>query len=74
MPSLARRLAAITVLLLSVAIIAVLGLFGMGFRTGLLDTPTPGAATATPLPSASQDALTVFGQIEDQVRSLRGLP
>ncbi len=77
MPSLARRLVAIAVLLLSVAIIAALGLRGMGFRIGLLDDATPTAATATPQPSgpiASQDPLTVYAQIEDQVRLLRNLP
>ena len=51
----------------------------MGFPIGIgqLDSPTPVVATPTPEPSGpapSQDPLTVFGEIEDQVRSLRGLP
>jgi hypothetical protein len=79
MPSPARRLAAVTVVLLSLAIVLVLGLRAMGFRigVGVLVSPTPEVATATPQPSGpspSQDPLTVFGQIEEQVRSVRGLP
>jgi hypothetical protein len=75
MPSPVRRLAAIVVLLLSVAIVAFLGLRGMGVQIGigLLDSPTP-AATATPEPTPSQDPLTVFAQIEGQVQGLRSLP
>jgi hypothetical protein len=79
MSPLARRLAAIAVLILSLGIVAVLGLRGMGFQIGLgpFANPTPVVATATPQPSGpapSQDALTVFGQIEEQVRDLRQLP
>jgi len=79
MPPLAKRLAALSVLLLSLAIIAVLGLRGMGFQVGFgpFANPTPEVATATPQPSGpapSQDALAVFGQIEEQVRDLRDLP
>jgi hypothetical protein len=75
----ARRLVAIVVLLLGLAIVAVLGLRGMGFQIGFgpLAKPTPVVATATPRPSGpspSLDALTVFGQIEAQVRELRELP
>jgi hypothetical protein len=75
----ARRLAAIAVLILSLAIVAVLGLRGMGFQVGFgpFANPTPVVATATPQPTGptpSLDPLTVFGQIEDQVRDLRQLP
>jgi len=75
MSPLARRVAALSVLLLSLAIVAVTGLQATGI--GLLASPTPVAATATPQPSEpapSQDLVTAFGQIEDQVRQLRGLP
>ncbi|MEX0625409.1 MAG: hypothetical protein WD402_02570 [Chloroflexota bacterium] len=75
MSSLARRLAALSVLLLSLAIIAVLGLRATAI--GPFSSPTPVAATATPQPSgpaSSQDPLTVFGHIEEQVRQMRGLP
>ena len=79
MSSAARRLAAVAALLLSLAIIAVLGLRGMGYQIGIgpFASATPVRATATPQPSGpgpSQDALTVFGQIQVQVRDLRGLP
>ncbi|MGZ8563125.1 MAG: hypothetical protein ACXWWU_05855, partial [Candidatus Limnocylindria bacterium] len=76
MPSLARRLAAIVVLLLSVAIVAFLGLRGLGVEIGIgqLGSPTPVPATPTAEPSPSQGPLTVFAQIEDQVRTLRDLP
>jgi hypothetical protein len=79
MSLLARRLAAISVLLLSLAIVAVPGLRWRGVQTGteLVASPTPVAATATPQPSgaaSSPDLLTAFGQIEEQVRELRGLP
>jgi hypothetical protein len=79
MPPLAKRLAALLVLLLSLAIIAVLGLRGMGFQVGFgpLVNPTPVVATATPQPSGpapSQDALAIFSEIEEQVRDLRDLP
>jgi hypothetical protein len=79
MSPLARRLAAVAALFLSLAIVAVLGLRGMGFQVGFgpLANPTPVVATATPEPSEpapSLDALTVFGQIEEQVRDLRQLP
>jgi hypothetical protein len=75
MSSVARRLAAVSVLLLSLAIVAVLGLRATGI--GLLASPTPLPATATPRPSEpapSQDLLTAFGTIEEQVQQLRGLP
>jgi hypothetical protein len=70
---------AIVVLMLGLAIVAVLGLRGMGFQIGFgpLAQPTPAVATATPQPSGpspSLDALSVFGQIEAQVRDLRELP
>ena len=79
MPPFARRLAAVTVLVLSLAIIAFLGLRGMGFQIGFgpFANPTPEVATATPQPSGplpSQDAIAAFAQIEDEVRDLRDLP
>ena len=76
MPSPVRRLAAIVVLLLSVAIVAFLGLRGMGIPVGIgqVASPLPGTPSAEPSASASQDPLTVFAQIEGQVQSLRGLP
>ena len=79
MPPLAKRFAALLVFLLSLAIVAVLGLRGMGFQVGLgpLANPTPVVATATPQPSGpapSQDAMAVFSEIEAQVRDLRDLP
>jgi len=75
----ARRLAAIAVLLLSLGIIVVLGLRGMGFQIGfgVLANPTPVVATATLQPSGpapSLDALTLFAEIEAQVQELRDLP
>ena len=75
MSSVARRLAALSVLLLSLAIIAVVGLRATGI--GLLASPTPLPATATPRPSEpepSQDLLTAFDKIEEQVVQLRNLP
>jgi hypothetical protein len=74
MSPLARRLAAVTVLLLSLAIVAVLGLRATG--VGPFASPTPVAATATPqpTPAPSQDLLAAFAEIEEQVRQLRGLP
>jgi hypothetical protein len=75
MSSLARRVAALSVVLLSLAIVAVLGLQATGI--GLLPSPTPLPATATPRPSEpepSQDLLAAFTQIEEQVVKLRNLP
>ena len=75
MSPLARRVAALSVLLLSLAIVVVLALRATGI--GLLASPTQVPATATPRPSepaASQDLLTAFSQIEEQVQQLRGLP
>jgi hypothetical protein len=75
MSSVARRFAALSVLLLSLAIIAVVGLGATGI--GLLASPTPLPATATARPSEpepSQDLLAAFGKIEEQVQQLRGLP
>jgi hypothetical protein len=75
-----RRLIAITVLLLAVAIVAVLAARGLGFQVpfGPLASATPQVATATPIPSgeptASPDPLAVFASIEAQVRAIRGLP
>ncbi|MGZ6299918.1 MAG: hypothetical protein ACXWMN_05440 [Candidatus Limnocylindria bacterium] len=77
MSPLARRIAAFSVLLLSLAIIAVLGLRAIGVQVGFTPvSPTP-LPSATPTPSGpapSQDLLTAFAQIEEQVRQLRRLP
>src|SRR4029078_6698887 len=75
MSRLARRPAGLTVLLLSLAIVAVLGMQATGI--GLVASPTPVPATATPQPAApasSQDVLPTFDEIERQVVQLRGLP
>lgn len=73
-----RRLAAIAVLLLSVAMVAVLALRGMGFEIALgpLAGPTPILASSSPSasPSASLDPVVEMAAIEGQVRQLRGLP
>jgi hypothetical protein len=78
MSPLARRIAAVSVLLLSLAIVAVLGLRAAGLQVGFNPvSPTPLPSTATPAPSGpppSQDLLTAFAQIEKQVRQIRGLP
>lgn len=76
MPSPARRLVAIAVLVLSLAIVAFVGLRELGIPIGIgqLGTPTPVAATPTAEPSTSRDPLTVFAQIEEQVQLLRDLP
>lgn len=76
MPSPARRLATVAVLLLSVAIAVLVGAWRMGVPIGIgqAGTPTPLPATPTAAPSASQDPLTVFTGIERQVQTLRGLP
>lgn len=75
MPSAARRLAAVAVVVLSLAIVAVLGLRALGFEVavGPLPSPTPVFSIA-PQPSASQDTLAVLAAIERQVVQLRGLP
>ena len=75
-----RRLAAIAVLLLSVAMVAVLALPGMGFEIALgpLARPTPILASPSPslspAPSVSLDPVVEMAAIEGQVRQLRGLP
>ena len=75
MPSPARRLAAVVVLLLSLAIVAFVGLRAAGIPIGIGQVASPPAApSAKPTASASQDPLTVFARIEGQVQSLRGLP
>ncbi len=80
MSALARRSAAIVVLLLSLAMVAVLALRGMGFEIALgpLPRPTPILpslpASASPVPSGSLDRATEMAAIEGQVRQLRGLP
>ena len=70
----ARRLAAVAVLLLSLAIVAILTLRAAGVPVAIGPSPsaTPIASTSTPIPS--QDQLTVLAAIEDQVQALRGLP
>ena len=75
----ARRLAATTVALLSLAIIAVLGLRGMGFQIGIgpFASPTPtvaGASLQASAPASSADPLVEFAEIEGEVQALRELP
>jgi hypothetical protein len=75
-----RRLVAISVLILSVAMVAILSLRGRGFDIALgpLARPTPIPAAPSPgasvAPSASQDPAVAMAAIEAQVRELRGLP
>jgi len=73
-----RRLAAATVLLLSIAIIAVLALRGLGFEVALgpLARPTPILAGASPSASAEPSLAPAaeMAAIERQMRQLRGLP
>ncbi len=75
MPSPARRLAAAVVLLMSLAIVVLVGAWGIGVPIGIGQVgTTPLPATPSAAPSASVDPLTVFAQIEGQVQTLRGLP
>jgi hypothetical protein len=79
MPTLPQRLAAIGVLLLSVAIVAVLAVRALGIPVaiGPLASPTPVIASPTPTagsPAPSLDPLEAFAEIEAQVRDLRDLP
>jgi hypothetical protein len=77
MRSLGLRLSALATILLGLAIVAVLTLRAMGAPLALGPATT---AVASPSPtssataSASQDALHVFGEIEDEVSALRELP
>jgi hypothetical protein len=79
MSTLPQRLAAIGVLLLSVAIVAVLAVRALGIPVaiGPLASPTPVIASPTPTagsPAPSLDPLEAFAEIEAQVRDLRDLP
>jgi hypothetical protein len=76
MPSPARRLATVVVLLLSLAILAFVGLRAAGVPIGIgqVVSPIPATPSAEPSAPASQDPLTVFAQIESQVQALRALP
>jgi hypothetical protein len=79
MSTLPQRLAAIGVLLLSVAIVAVLAARAMGvpLAIGPLASPTPFVASPSPTagsPGPSLDPLEAFAEIEAQVRDLRDLP
>jgi len=79
MPRLLPRAVALATLLLALLAITVLALrgSGVGIALGPPRSPTP-AATATPTASTagspSPDNAQLFGQIEIQVRALRGLP
>jgi hypothetical protein len=83
MSPLSRRIAAAATVLLTIAIVCVLALRGMGvdLAVGPLASATP-AVTASPTPTPlgsgsaapSQDAAAVFAAIEQQVQTLRGLP
>jgi len=81
MSSLARRLAAGAVAVLSALIVATLLLRGGVSPAGAAPSPSgtslasaPASATAVASPSASQDPQAVFARIQDQVQTLRGLP
>jgi hypothetical protein len=85
MSPLSRRIAAAATVLLSVAIICVLALRGMGVELAvgplgstappITTSPSPTPSTAgSAAPGPSQDAASVFAAIEQQVRTLRGLP
>jgi len=80
MSALAKRLTAITVLLLAAVMVAFLAARGLGFQVGIwpLASATPQVATFSPEPSGeptpSQDPLAIFAAIEVDVRALRGLP
>jgi hypothetical protein len=81
MSTLPQRLAAIGVLLLSVAIVAVLAVRALGvpLAIGPLASPTPTPVIGSPTPTGgspapSLDPLEAFAEIEAQVRDLRNLP
>lgn len=79
MSTLSQRLAAIGVLLLSMAIVAVLAMRALGvpLAIGPLASPTPPVLSPSPTagsPAPSVDPLVAFGEIEAQVRDLRDLP
>jgi hypothetical protein len=79
MSTLPQRLAAIGVLLLSVAIVAVLAVRALGIPVaiGPLASPTPVIASPTATigsAAPSLDPLEAFAEIEAQVRDLRDLP
>ncbi|MDH4334609.1 MAG: hypothetical protein OEW24_05025 [Chloroflexota bacterium] len=80
MSATAKRLTAITVLLLAALMVAFLAARGMGFQVGIwpFASATPQIATVSPEPSGeptpSQDPLAIFAEIETDVRALRGLP
>lgn len=70
-----QRISAAATVLLVLAIIAVLALrsFGVPLALGPAATPEPTQA-GSPGPSASEDPMAVFAQIEGEVRQIRGLP
>ncbi|HET6380348.1 MAG TPA: hypothetical protein VFH63_04845 [candidate division Zixibacteria bacterium] len=82
MPPILRRLSAIAVLLLSLAIVAVLTLRALGVPIALGPEPSPTASAAEPSAGAtppasapaSVDPLAVFAEIEADVEDLRDLP
>jgi hypothetical protein len=79
MSTLPQRLAAIGVLLLSVAIVAVLAVRALGIPLAIGPLASPAAVIGTPTPGAgspalSLDLLEAFAEIEAQVRDLRDLP
>jgi len=79
MSRLPQRLAAIGVLLLSMAIVAVLAVRALGIplAIGPLASPTPVIGSPTPSagsPAPSLDELEAFADIEAEVRDLRNLP
>jgi hypothetical protein len=78
MPVLLRRLAALTTVLLALAIVAILALRGMGVAIAigpfasptLIATPSP---TPTANASGTASSQAIFSGIEGEVRQLRGL-
>ena len=79
MSTLPQRLAAIGVLLLSVAIVAVLAVRALGIplAIGPLASPSPVIGSPSPgdgSPGPSLDPMDTFAKIEAQVRDLRDLP
>lgn len=80
MSSLARRLAAGAVAVLSALIVATVLLRGGAAPLGVVPSASQAplssavAASATPSPSVNQDPQAVFARIQDEVQKLRGLP
>lgn len=75
MSTFSQRIAAITTVLLALAIIVVLALRSFGVQLALGPATSPSASpSATSGPTASDDPLATFTRIEAEVRQIRGLP